>query len=479
MKKIMLAYAPGDLSEKIKARYKYLTRDVIPVTMRACNDLGYIAATLKQEGHEVFLRDYKIEKATALDFLDNILTFNPNVIVISTTNVNIVQDLKIIRMIKSSNPEITIILKSDIFFNPSDEIINNLPMMGVDYAVGSDAAFVLPKLIKAHYENPQELYNIPFLTIFRNGQGTKTNFDFEGFDINSLPLPDRSLIKNEYYYRPDTKEVIATIMTAKGNNKDCLYNEKSPLSGANPRIRTPENVMAEILDCYNNYGIRNFFFPSATFSNSEKWVEQLCDLIKENNLAKNINWIASVNPSSFTEYMAVQMKAAGCSLLLIRFESGSEETLIRSKCGFSADECYNTAEIAEKAKLKIFGLFSIGYPWEEESHIIETRKMITKISPDYLSVSFPVPFPNSELEQIFRIENILKDPLIANNVIKIPALGTKFISHKALKYLRRNILMRYYLNPKMLIKKAKGITKNPNEFTDYVKSTANIVKNNK
>ena len=39
--------------------------------------------------------------------------------------------------------------------------------------------------------------------------------------------------------------------------------------------------------------------------------------------------------------------------------------------------------------------------------------------------------------------------------------------------------MRYYLNPKMLIKKAKGITKNPNEFTDYVKSTANIVKNNK
>lgn len=479
MKKIMLTYAPGDLSEKIKARYKYPTKDVIPVTMRACNDLGYMAATLKQAGHEVFLRDYKIEKATALDFLEDILTFNPNVIVISTTNVNIVQDLKIIRMIKSSNPEITVILKSDIFFSPSDEIINNLPMMGVDYAIGSDAAFILPDLIKAHYENPQELCSIPFLTIFRNGQGTKTNFDFQVYDINSLPLPDRSLMKNEYYYRPDTKEVIATIITGKGSNHSSLYNDKSQIANANPRIRTPENVIKEILDCVNNYGIRNFFFPSDTFSNDEKWVEQLCDLIKENNIATIINWIACVNPSGFTEYMASQMKSSGCSLLLIRFESGSEETLIRSKCGFSTDECYNTAEIAEKAKLKVFGLFSIGYPWEEENHITETRKMIQKISPDYLSVTFPVPFPNSEIEQIFRNENILKDPLIANNVIKIPALGTKFISHKVLKGLRKKILLRYYISPKMLIKKIKGITKNPNEFTNYVKSTANIVKKNK
>lgn len=478
MKKIMLTYAPGDLSVKIKDRYKYRTKDVIPATMRACNDLGYMAAVLKQHGHEVFLRDYKIEKATALDFLDDILTFNPNVIVITTTNINIVEDLKIIRMIKSSNPEITIILKSELFFNPSDEIINNLPMTGVDYTIGSNAAFILPKLIEAHYENPQELTNIPFITIFRNGQGYKTDFNTVGGDINSLPLPDRSLMKNEYYYRPDNKEVVATIITGKGSNTDCLHCEEAQFYNGSPRIRTPENVIAEILDCYNNYGIRNFFFPADTFSNNEKWVEQLCDLMKENNIAKNIDWIASVNPAKFTEYMASQMKSAGCSTLIIRFESGSEESLVRSKSGFSTDECYNTAEIAEKNKLKIFGLFTIGYPWEEESHIIETRKMITKISPDYLSVTFPVPFPNSEIEKIFRNDNILKDPLIANNVIKIPAIGTKFISHKVLKGLRRSILLRYYLNPKMLLKKIKGITKNPAEFSNYIKSTAKIVKKN-
>ena len=474
MKKIMLAYAPGDLSEKIKNRYKYRFEDIIPITMRACNDLGYMSAMLKKFGHEVFLRDYKIEKATALDFLDDILTFNPDVIVVTTSNINLVEDLKIIRMIKSSNPKITLVLKSELFFNPTDEILNNLPMTGVDYLIGSDAAFVLPRLIEAHFENPGELTNIPFITIFRNGRFLKTNFDVQGEDINSLPLPDRSLMKNEYYYRPDNKEVIATIITGKGSNFECLYCGE--VQHKNLRIRTPENVIAEILDCYKNYGIRNFFFPSDTFSNNEKWIERLCDLMKENNIAKNIDWIATVNPAKFTEYMASQMKSAGCSMLIIRFEAGSEESLVRSKSGFSTDECYNTAEIAQKEKLKIFGLFTVGFPWEEERHIIETGKMINKICPDYLSVSFPVPFPNSELEQIYRQDNILKDDLIANNVIKIPALGTKFISHKVLKGLRKNILLRYYLNPKLLIKKLKEISKNPSEFKKYIKASVDTVK---
>ena len=418
MKRIMLTYAPGDLSAKIKNRYKYRFEDIVPLTMRACNDLGYMSATLKQHGHEVFLRDYKIEKATALDFLDDILTFNPDVIVITTSNINLVEDLKITRMIKSSNPNIVIILKSELFFKPSDEILNNLPMTGVDYAIGSDAAFVLPRLIDAHFENSEDLANIPFITFFKNGQANKTNFDVQGGDINSLPLPDRSLMKNEYYYRPDNQEVVATIITGKGCISDCLYCGE--VQQQNLRIRTPENVVEEMLDCYKNFGIRNFFFPSDTFANDEKWIERFCDLLKENNIAGNIDWVATVNPAKFTEYMASQMKLTGCSVLMIRFEAGSEESLLRSKCGFSADECYNTAEIAQKTKLKVFGIFTMGFPWEEETHILETKKMINKICPDYLSLSFPVPFPNSEIERLYRQENILKDDLIANNVIKIP-----------------------------------------------------------
>ena len=71
MKKIMLCYPPGDLSDRIKNRYKFNTTDIFPKTMKACNDLGYMAAALMPDGHEVFLRDYKIEQKTALDFLDD------------------------------------------------------------------------------------------------------------------------------------------------------------------------------------------------------------------------------------------------------------------------------------------------------------------------------------------------------------------------------------------------------------------------
>ena len=95
----MLCSPPGDLSVNIKNRYKYRTSDIVPHSMRACNDLGYIAAMLQNAGHEVFLKDYKIEQKTALDLLDDVLKNCPDMLLFKTDIANIFEDLKLVRMI--------------------------------------------------------------------------------------------------------------------------------------------------------------------------------------------------------------------------------------------------------------------------------------------------------------------------------------------------------------------------------------------
>lgn len=477
MKKVMLCYPPGDLAGNIKNRYKFNTKDIFPRSMKACNDLGYIAAMLTPDGHEVFLKDYKIEEKTALDFLDDILKFSPDIILLTTNSFDVFEDLKLVRMIKSSNPNIVVVLKSGLFFNPSNDLLSELPLGGADYLIGADAAFVFPRLIKAHFENPDDLYQIPFITICKNGLMQKTNFHIQRGNINDLPFPARSLMNNEYYYRPDNRQVIATIHTGY-NNFSLQYREPIlPENGEN--IRPPKKVFDEMYECFSQYGIRSFLFPSDTFNHSEKWVEEFCDLIIASPMKNNIDWIANINIANFTEYTAMEMKQAGCSMVIMRFDCGTDDSLLRLKRGFSIDESYNAAEIAKNLKLKIYGLYSMGYPWEDESHLNATKKMMNKICSDEISLTLPVPYPESLMEKLFRDENILKDNLITDRGIRIPTLGTKFLTHKFLRKYRRKTLLGYYINPKFIFKQVIKIYKDPTSFKNYINFVIELFKNQK
>jgi radical SAM superfamily enzyme YgiQ (UPF0313 family) len=444
--------------------------------MRACNDLGYMASMLRNAGHEVFLKDYKIEEKTALDLLDDVLEFAPNIVVFKTDINNIFEDLKLVRMIKSSNPQIIIVLSSEIFFDASEDLLCNLPMGGVDYLIGSDEAFVMPLLIQAHYESPELLYQVPFITICRNGMMHKTNFHAPHGNINDLPFPARDLMNNKKYIRPDNKQPIATIITATGCNSKCIHCSEPVFNDYGCSIRPAKKVFEEVVECFEKYNIQNFYFPSDMFTNSEKWVEEFCDYIIESPLNGKINWIANINVSSITEYMAMEMQKAGCTIVLMRFESGSDNSLSKMQKDFSADECYNAAEIIKKQKLKIFGLFSIGLPWETESDLAATRGMILKINPNYLSLALPVAYPDSIVEKHFREENILREPVIQKEMIKIPELGTKFLTHEKLIKFRRKTLLLYYISPKYLWKKFAETYKKPSQMKEFLIFVWNLLK---
>ena len=479
MKRVMLCYPPGDLSKKIKNRYKYSLEDLIPHTMRTCNDLGYIASALRNSGHDIFLKDYKISASSALEFLDDILKYSPDVILLTTSFVNVFEDLKLVRMIKSSNPKIMVVLKSEMFYDSSEELLSNLPLGGVDYLVGSDAAFVMPLLINAHFDAPETVYQVPFITICKNGQFQKTNFQAPHGNISDLTFPARDLMKNEYYYRPDNKQVTATINISKGCSFECINCMQQTLSGCQLFMRSAKSVFEEMYECFLNYGIRNFFFPSDNFTFDEKWVEEFCDLIINSPMKGQVDWIANVNIAKFTEYMAMEMKAAGCSILIMRFDSGSEESLVRMKRGFSVDEIYNSVDIANKNKLKIYGIYTVGLPWETDEHLSATRKMMMRISSDFVSLVLPVPYPDSQTEKIFREENILREPVVSAMGIKIPPLGTKFIEHKKIRKFRKQTLFFYFFNPKYVFRRFVDGVKKPELFKKYYNFLSEMFMNKK
>ena len=55
MKNIMLIYPSGEIYQRAEDRCQINIEASVANALRACNDLGYIAAILKKENYNVFL----------------------------------------------------------------------------------------------------------------------------------------------------------------------------------------------------------------------------------------------------------------------------------------------------------------------------------------------------------------------------------------------------------------------------------------
>ena len=100
MNRVMLLYPPGKMYQRSEDRAQCNIDDSATATVHACNDLGYAAAVLRNEGYEVFLKDYQTEGKTVDDVKADLLLFKPDAVFISITNATIFSDLEFVNEIR-------------------------------------------------------------------------------------------------------------------------------------------------------------------------------------------------------------------------------------------------------------------------------------------------------------------------------------------------------------------------------------------
>lgn len=144
MTTVSLIYPPGLLFQRGEDRCQSNIDSSTATSMRACNDLGYAAAALKQKGFEVWLKDYQTEHLS-FDDLQNDLEQRPSeMLMLSTTNATVFSDLQVVARIKEKFPEISVVLKGAIFFDPEDELLAQLDLKNVDYLIAANQTLLSP-----------------------------------------------------------------------------------------------------------------------------------------------------------------------------------------------------------------------------------------------------------------------------------------------------------------------------------------------
>lgn len=477
-KKVILMYPPGMLFQRGEDRCQSNINDSTATTIRACNDLGYAASMLKKRGFKPFLKDYQTEGLKLKMLLDDFKRINPDVLFFSTTNATIFDDLKVISLLKNIKKDFIVLLKGAIFFNTPDDVLNQLNLKDIDYLIGGESDFITSELVYSHFNDKNNIKSIKGIFYKQNNKWKPTGFDEWEQDLDKLSFPDRSLMNNNLYVRPDTNEPMATISTSRGCPSSCIYCLTPIISGRKIRLRNPENILEELKDCYNNYNIRNFFFKSDTFTMYKDWVIKLCDLIKNSELNNKIEWVTNSRAKPLELETLKSMKKAGCWLIGFGFESGSKKTLESIKKGATIEDNIRAVKLCRKVGLKVFGFYMIGFPWETKTDFNSTKKLMYKLNTDFVELHIATPFYGTELYNLVKEAGLIDKSVLGKDYFNTPTIGTKYVPIKEIIKYRDKTLFRYHIRPSFILKHIGYAIKSPKITKAYFHYGLKIIKQN-
>ena len=475
--RVYLMYPPGPLYQRGEDRSQGNISQSAATVMRAPNDMGYAAATLLKMNCEVTFTDFQTEMKSEDDMLNAVLEFRPDAILMSITNTTIIHDLKLINNMKKCLPNMIVVIKGSLFWDAPGDVISQINLANVDYLIGGEIEFSAANLLKTHFENRlDELDRVPSIAYQKNGKWIKTKFgDFEK-DFDDLPHPARHLINNHLYTRPDTGEPQATIVTSRGCPAACTYCLTPVISGKKTRFRSPESIIKELRECYVDFGIKNFFFKSDTFTIDAAWVRSLCKKINDSELSGKIHWVANSRVRPLADATLEIMRSAGGWWVAFGFESGSDTSLKLMRKGANSIDNLRAANLAKKAGLKVYGFFLIGLPWEEQGHLADTKKHIFEIDSDFMELHIAVPYYGTELFKQAKEAQVIDGTVIGKDYFNSPTTGTKFLDIGEIERFRKQVLLSYHLRPSFIFKKFIASIRSPKVLFNYTRFGFRLVR---
>ncbi len=477
MNRVMLLYPPGKLYQRGEDRAQCNIEDSTASSVHACNDLGYAAAILRKKGYEVFLRDYQTERKAFADVERDLLTFRPDLVFLSTTNATIFDDLSFVHRVHGVITCKTV-LKGAIFFDADLEKLAVLDLGEVDCAIGGELEFVIGDIADCLLKGQGTLSAIPGI-VFGDEDGLrKTAFTCSAENLDSLPFPARDLMNNKLYVRPDTGAPMATISVARGCPSNCIYCLTPRITGRDVRCRSVESVLAEMRECYETYGIRDFFFKADTFTLNNAWAIALCEGILRSPLSGKIAFTVNGRADTLTPELLQKMKAAGCFMLAIGFESGSDKSLELMKKGTSVQKNLEAAAMIKQAKIPLFGFFMLGFPWETEADIRATFDHILQIDPDFVELHVAMPFYDTALYDLCKEAGTLADGAFGFDYVTPNTTGTAHVPMERLLELKHRFLLRFYTRPRYLFARAAECLRDPRALGHYFVYGMRLLRHN-
>ncbi|MBU1178968.1 B12-binding domain-containing radical SAM protein [Patescibacteria group bacterium] len=239
-------------------------------------------------------------------------------------------------------------------------------------------------------------------------------------DINRIPFPDRSLIKDSKLWQPflsfeqDKDLRVASILLSRG----CPYFCKFCGPHFRYRRRSDEDIVAELKSLYEqNY--RGLIVLDDLPFVTERQVQSFCRQVGRVGMSFRCNF----RPDLLTPRIAKLLSEAGCCRVQLGIESASQTVLHYVNKKTRVEKNGQAVEICHAHDLQVKAMFIWGLPGDGPETARLIVDWVARYRPDSIQVSKFVPLPGSPLWQEGHHRNVTD--YCALSFFNNPNLGTK------------------------------------------------------
>jgi radical SAM superfamily enzyme YgiQ (UPF0313 family) len=431
----VLLIAPYLHLQESDERNKQKREDFLPSTA-----LIYLAAALRERGHEPILLDFNSAKthrqADPLEYCNNkivetISDESPGLVGLNCLFSGLFETvLYISQAIKTKFPEVPIAIGGIHPTTYPREILSNIKE--IDFIVngeGEDQIVALANLIEDNDESKlPEIHSFAY----RNGNGKVVLNDRSGFieDLDVLPMPAWDLIDFEDYemdlsdyYNPKNFEMKNHIplFTSRACPYTCTFCDMYTVMGRTLRLRSPKKVVDELEYLNRERGLSFFSFMDDNLTVNKKHILGICGEIINRKLNIQFDTPNGVHVNSLTEEIVAVMVKAGLIATSLAIEHGND--FIRNrviKKNLPRKKIYEVAALFKKYKVLTAGLFIVGFPEETPETMEDQYRMMSELQLDRMCSLVLIPFPGTEIFKQAVRDDLFVKKVDLDNMWKTP-----------------------------------------------------------
>ena len=422
---------------------------------------GYLAAyARKQMGNLEFnILDAEALGLTYEEVGNKIAAFDPHVVGITTPTPAVDHVYNISGIVKKYSHNTYVVLGG---IHPTVMPERTLSeCAAIDFIVAGEGEETFYRLLKSIDTKSMNFEHIEGLYFRNDGKIIKTaKRDFIK-NLDDIPFPARDLYELELYKSAPTKKVsnedATPILTSRGCPYNCTHCPSKNIWHKLIRYRSADNVVDEIEECVNKYGLKEFNFFDDTFTINKKRVIDICNKIKEREL--NIYWICFSRTNTIDDELVQHLKSAGCRKISLGLESGDQRILDLMRKKTTIEMGRKAVQAIRKYGIPVHASFMFGNVGETETSIRRTIDFAVSLDLDNATFFTTTPFPGTDLFDIAKeMGNITEDtpwsrfaPLTNTS----PILVQDKLTADELVYWQKRAFRKFYLNPGYILKKLK------------------------
>jgi len=251
----------------------------------------------------------------------------------------------------------------------------------------------------------------------------------------------------------------------------CLWPQT--VGGQRYRTRSVAHVVGEIARARRHFPqVREFFFDDDTFTD---------DLPRAEAIARGlgrlgVTWSCNAKANVPRDTLRV-LKDNGLRLLLVGYESGSQQILNNIKKGLRLDVARRFTRDAKALGITIHGTFILGLPGESRETIEETVRYACELDPDTLQVSIAAPYPGTAMHRQ-ALENGWLDgrALVDGRGIQQSALSYPNLAHTEIFDSVETFYRRFYFRPRKIFALAGEMLRDRRVLTRRLREGAEFVR---